>query len=212
MCIKSPWSAVRGGASGPLTIGLYAPDGETLAIATVDLQPDAGAWDEEFPVRGTTIAASLESPRTLDDGVFAITADPQAEAELWLHGVSMMPANNLDGLHPAIVDAFRALPANVVKYPGGCFADSYDWRLGLGPRSDRHGAPNYAWGTWEENDFGTDEFLRWCELTATEPYLCVNHGTGSPELAAAWVEHENVPVTSLWGRSARRTVTGSPTG
>jgi alpha-N-arabinofuranosidase len=87
-----------------------------------------------------------------------------------------------------------------------------DWRLGVGPRHERHGAPDYAWGTWEENDFGTDEFLLWCELTRTEPYLCVNHGSGDLALAAAWVEYCNGGTDTEWGARRARNGREAPWG
>ncbi|HET7571089.1 MAG TPA: hypothetical protein VFJ77_00300 [Gaiellaceae bacterium] len=194
------------GATGPLRVRLQSAAGETLGEAEVELPPDAGRWHLVFPERGVVVEATLTAAATVDDGAVEIVAEPAAAAELHLHWVSLLPAGHLDGLHPGIVEAFRELPARVVKYPGGCFADSYDWRLGVGPRHERHGAPDHAWGTWEENDFGTDEFLRWCELTGTEPYLCANHGTGDPALAAAWVEYCNGPAQSEWG--ARRAANG----
>lgn len=196
------------GATGPLRFALADASGSVLSSAVVALAEDAGDWHPVFPLRGVVAEAVLESPLTTDDGMLSLTVDPAGAAELWLHWVSLLPEGAIDGLHPAIVDVFRELPANLVKYPGGCFADNYDWRLGVGPRHDRHGAPDTAWGGWDENDFGTDEFLRWCELTNTEPYLCVNHGSGTPELAAAWVDYCNGPASSRWGR--RRAEHGHP--
>lgn len=201
------------GPVGDLAVALHDADGGVIARALVPVPGDAAFAGHDLGGRLTPAAeleARLDCPATVEHGAFSITAEPspEAAASLWIHSASLMPEGSADGLHAATAHALRELPAVVVKWPGGCFADNYDWRLGIGPRDTRHGAPDYAWGTWEENDFGTDEFLRWCERTATEPYICVNHGTGSPELAAAWVEYCNGPVTSEWG--AQRAANGHP--
>lgn len=198
------------GAIGPLRFRLETAAGESLAEAVVELPPDAGRRHVAFPEAGVVVEAALTPTATVDDGALSLTAEPRDACELCLHWVSLMPRNHLDGLHPAVVDAFRELPARLVKYPGGCFADNYDWRLGVGPRHGRHGAPDHAWGTWDENDFGTDEFLRWCELTGTEPYLCANHGCGDAALAAAWVEYCNGASNTEWGARRARNGRESP--
>jgi len=200
------------GAVAQVRLSLLDGAGTAIASADVDIPEAARITGLDRPERlgGETLTAFLVSPTTLDDGGFAVTADPPAgaDASLWIHAVSLRPADHAGGLHRGTLDALRALPVSIVKYPGGCFADNYDWRLGIGPRDRRHGAPDYAWGTWDENDFGTDEFLRWCELAGATPYLCTNHGSGSPELAAAWVEYCNGAVDTEWG--ARRAENGHP--
>ncbi len=66
----------------------------------------------------------------------------------------------------------------VVRYPGGNFVATYHWMDGVGPVDQRPGRPELAWNGVESNRFGTDEFMRWCETIGTEPYLCLNFGTG----------------------------------
>jgi alpha-N-arabinofuranosidase len=101
---------------------------------------------------------------------------------------------NTDGIRQAIIDHVKAIGPVVVRWPGGCFADRYHWRDGIGPASKR---PR-RYGRWREetesNQFGTHEFLRFCRLCGVEPYLAANVGTGSPEEFQQWVEYCNAPA------------------
>ena len=84
----------------------------------------------------------------------------------------------------------------MVRWPGGCFADRYHWRDGIGPVASR---PR-RFGRWKEvtepNTFGTHEFIRFCRLCEVEPYFAANVGTGSPEEFQQWVEYCNAPAGS----------------
>jgi alpha-N-arabinofuranosidase len=78
----------------------------------------------------------------------------------------------------------------VLRWPGGCFAEYYNWRDGIGPLSQRSCIVNSTWGgIVEDNSFGTHEFLDLCEQIGCEPYIAVNVGTGSPREACEWVEY-----------------------
>ena len=72
-----------------------------------------------------------------------------------------------------------------VRYPGGNFVSAYDWRHGVGPREQRPSRPDFAWRSIETNQFGTDEFIEWCDAIGTAPMMAVNLGTGTPAEAAA---------------------------
>lgn len=91
----------------------------------------------------------------------------------------------------------RDLDLPVLRWPGGCFADDYNWKNGIGPREDRPRTRNLWWVQTrdyvpeEPHDFGTDEFMRLCNLLDTEAYLAANLGNESPELAADWYEYCN---------------------
>ena len=104
---------------------------------------------------------------------------------------------NIDGIRRSLVDAMLPLGPVHVRWPGGCFADRYHWRDGIGPREKR---PR-RFGRWREdtesNLFGTHEFLRFCELTNAQPYMAANVGTGSAEEFQNWVEYCNAPVGTL---------------
>jgi len=111
---------------------------------------------------------------------------------IWVGPDSKVP--NLGGIRKALVDHVRRLGNVVIRWPGGCFADRYHWRDGIGPVKAR---PR-RFGRWREvtepNTFGTHEFIRFCRLCGAEPYLAANVGTGSAEEYQQWVEYCNAPV------------------
>ena len=103
---------------------------------------------------------------------------------------------NVDGIRAKLIEHVKQLGHVVVRWPGGCFADKYHWRDGIGPRAAR---PR-RFGRWrddtEPNHFGTHEFIEFCKLCEVEPYLAANVGTGSPEEFQQWVEYCNAPAGS----------------
>ena len=91
-----------------------------------------------------------------------------------------------------VVDALKKIHVPLLRWPGGCFADNYHWKDGVGPLKERAKAVNIMWGNIpEDNSFGTDEFLKLCNLIGCEPYLAGNMGTGSPEELENWIEYCN---------------------
>ncbi len=100
------------------------------------------------------------------------------------------PIANTDGYRNDVLQALKNLQVPVLRWPGGCFADEYHWRDGIGPRSERPKMQNNNWGgTIEDNSFGTHEFLNLCELLGCEPYISGNVGSGTVEELAKWVEY-----------------------
>src|SRR5579863_1074801 len=91
-----------------------------------------------------------------------------------------------------IVEALRRIRVPLLRWPGGCFADNYHWKDGIGPANERVKGINIMWGmVSEDNSFGTHEFLELCGLIGCEPYIAGNVGTGSPEELESWVEYCN---------------------
>ncbi len=79
-----------------------------------------------------------------------------------------------------MVEALRALNIPNLRWPGGCFADEYHWKDGIGPKADRPSMINTHWGNVEENNhFGTHEFMALCELLGADPYVNGNVGSGT---------------------------------
>ncbi len=125
---------------------------------------------------------------------------------IWVGENSRVP--NTRGIRNALVDALKRIKAPVIRWPGGCFADSYDWRDGIGPRAQRprrtnfwadapewRNAPNGPW-KFETNHFGTNEFLRFCQLAGAEGYLAANvRGLGAQQFYQ-WIEYCNSPAGS----------------
>lgn len=97
---------------------------------------------------------------------------------------------NTDGMRNDVVDALKKMKLPVLRWPGGCFADTYHWKDGVGPQEGRKKIVNYHWGgTVEDNSFGTNEFFRLCELIGCEPYINGNLGSGTVQEMAEWVEY-----------------------
>jgi alpha-L-arabinofuranosidase len=101
---------------------------------------------------------------------------------------------NKDGIRLDVIDALKKLKVPVLRWPGGCFADTYHWKDGIGPKDKRPSMLNIWWGNVkEDNSFGTNEFLNMCELLGAEPYLSGNVGSGTAQELADWVKYVSHP-------------------
>ena len=101
---------------------------------------------------------------------------------------------NKDGVRLDVIAALKKLKVPVLRWPGGCFADTYHWKDGIGAKDKRPSMLNVWWGNVkEDNSFGTNEFLNMCELLGAEPYLSGNVGSGSPQELSDWVKYVNHP-------------------
>ncbi|MCK6500895.1 MAG: hypothetical protein L6Q38_15570, partial [Nitrospira sp.] len=121
---------------------------------------------------------------------------------------SLMPDDNVEGLRADTLALLKELRAPIYRWPGGNFVSGYDWRDGIGDRDRRPPRTNPAWTGVEHNDFGMHEFIRFCELVGTEPWITVNTGFGDAYSAAAQLEYCNGSTDTLWG--ARRAKNGAP--
>ena len=100
------------------------------------------------------------------------------------------PIPNTNGVRNDVIEAFRNINMPVLRWPGGCFADEYHWRDGIGDKASRPKMVNTHWGgVTEDNSFGTHEFFDLCEKIGCEPYLAGNVGSGTVEELADWIEY-----------------------
>lgn len=107
---------------------------------------------------------------------------------IWVGEDSPIP--NTRGIRNDVLEALRGLSIPVLRWPGGCYADEYHWKDGVGPREERKHMVNTNWGgVVENNHFGTHEFFDLCELLDTEPYICGNVGSGTVQEMQEWVEY-----------------------
>ncbi|KAJ5114232.1 hypothetical protein N7456_002766 [Penicillium angulare] len=97
-----------------------------------------------------------------------------------------------NGFRTDVIDAMKELQVPIMRYPGGNFTATYRWLDGVGPKEQRPKRIEVAWKAVEPNSFGTDEFMKWCDIIDAEPYLALNMGTGTLEEALAWVEYCNL--------------------
>ncbi len=103
-----------------------------------------------------------------------------------------------------MIEALRPLHIPVLRWPGGCFADTYHWRDGIGPREQRPLRVNVWWDMAESpNHFGTHEFISFCRAIGAEPYFAGNLGSASPSELRDWVEYCNFAGTSTLANERR---------
>ena len=100
---------------------------------------------------------------------------------------------NTNGMRNDVVSALKALHVPVLRWPGGCFADTYHWRDGIGPKENRKTIVNTNWGgVTEDNSFGTHEFMELCRQIGCEAYFSGNVGSGTVQEFSDWVEYCNM--------------------
>jgi alpha-L-arabinofuranosidase len=118
----------------------------------------------------------------------------------WVNETMAIPKQ--DRIRLDVVEAMKKINIPNLRWPGGCFADEYHWRDGIGIRAQRPTMINTNWGNiTEDNSFGTHEFLMLCELLNTEPFIVGNVGSGTVEEMSRWIEYVNYngisPMTNL---------------
>jgi alpha-N-arabinofuranosidase len=137
-----------------------------------------------------TVRANQGGPTISRDifGQFAEHLGAGIYGGLWVGRDSPIP--NVRGIRTDVVQALRALHVPNVRWPGGCFADEYHWRNGIGPSAQRPATLNPNWGgVIEPNQFGTHEFFDFVEQIGSEAYISLNVATGTPREAAEWLEY-----------------------
>lgn len=104
---------------------------------------------------------------------------------------------NVSGVRKDVIAALRKMKIPNLRWPGGCFADTYHWKDGIGPKDKRPTIVNTWWGNvTEDNSFGTHDFLNMCEELNTEPYISGNVGSGTVQELTDWVQYANFPGKS----------------
>ncbi|MBQ8921230.1 MAG: alpha-N-arabinofuranosidase [Oscillospiraceae bacterium] len=115
------------------------------------------------------------------------------------------PIPNRNGVRTDIIDALKRIRIPVLRWPGGCFADDYHWRDGIGEKSARPKRINTNWGgVTEDNRFGTHEFMCLCEELGCEPYIAGNVGSGTVRELSDWVEYMTFDGDSALADERRR--------
>ena len=128
---------------------------------------------------------------------------------IWVGPDSKIP--NTRGIRNDVVAALRKIRIPVVRWPGGCFAETYHWRDGIGPRDQRPRGVNTAWGDEvETHEFGTHEFMDFVEQVGAQPFISVNVASGSPAEAQAWMQYLTGPASSGAGQERARNGRSEP--
>lgn len=116
---------------------------------------------------------------------------------------------NVRGIRKDVVEALKHIQVPIIRWPGGCFADEYHWKDGIGPKEERPSMVNSNWGgVVEDNSFGTHEFMDLCEQVGAEPYINGNVGSGTVREMQEWVEYltcgdMNSPMAKLRAQNGR---------
>jgi len=152
-------------------------------IAAAGIAPAAAAESVALSVDASKAGAKIDRQIF---GQFAEHLGTGIYEGVWVGPDSPIP--NTRGIRSDVVTALKALDVPNVRWPGGCFADEYHWRKGVGP--DRAVTLNPNWGgVTEPNTFGTHEFLDFVEQIGAEAFISVNVGSGTPQEAAEWLEY-----------------------
>ncbi len=178
-------------------LALLAPRTSSAATARIDILPDE-------PIG--TISPNIFGHFT--EHIGGVVYDG-----IWVGGDSKIP--NVGGIRKELIDRLKRLKPPVIRWPGGCFADSYNWRDGVGPRGTRPIRTNFWANTpylakapdgpqkYDPNAFGTNEFVRFCQAVGAEPYLAANLRSQTPYDFYQWVEYCNSPAGSTTNAELR---------
>jgi alpha-L-arabinofuranosidase len=184
------------------------PRTAVLVLCVAALMVTAQRSPAQQPPRAgasAVVRADQPGPR-IDRGIYSQFAEHLGHGiyeGVWVGEDSPIP--NTHGLRNDVIAALRELHVPVVRWPGGCFADEYHWRDGIGPRASRPATLNTNWGgVPESNAFGTHEFLQFVEAIGADAYINGNLGTGSPREMAEWLQYlTSNQATALTAERAR---------
>lgn len=130
---------------------------------------------------------------------------------VWVGKDSDIP--NTNGYRTDVLEALKHLEVPNIRWPGGCFADEYNWRDGIGPMNERPNTINTHWGmVIEDNSFGTHEFLNFMEMIGAEPVVAMNVGSGTPREMQNWIEYMNYDGDSELANLRRKNGRDKPWG
>ena len=124
---------------------------------------------------------------------------------IWVGPESSIP--NIGGVRKDVIDALKRIRVPIMRWPGGCYADTYHWKDAVGPLEKRKPVVNRAWGGSEDNSFGTNEFMNFCETVGAGAYVTGNLGSGTIQEMEDWIGyiHDDVPTAmAQWRRENGR--------
>jgi len=180
-------------------IDLVRP-GAAFALLLASASPALAQNDASAPVE--VVVDTAKPGSKIDRNIFGQFAEHLGTGiygGVWVGKDSPIP--NVRGIRKDVVAALRAIRVPNVRWPGGCFADEYHWRHGIGPAKDRRVSINSNWGgATEPNTFGTDEFMDFVDQVGSEAYVSVNIGSGTVAEAAEWIEYMTADPATTAGK------------
>ncbi len=174
-----------------------------------------------FCVASVTLAGAQTGPAPVPVSITVDTDRPGAEISKYIYGQfaehlgtgiyggiwvgANSPIPNINGYRRDVVEALKAIKVPTIRWPGGCFADTYEWRDGIGPRDRRPVRINVNWGgVHEDNSFGTHEFMNFMELLGADANIALNVGSSTPYSQAQWLEYMTSGSQSSLAQERRR--------
>lgn len=183
-------------AAGPIAVTLRWDDADGERTVLIDgITPEFTAYPLQFKAGADTENARLE-----------ITA--KGAGAVCIGAVSLMPADNVQGMRADTLALLKQLDAPIYRWPGGNFVSGYDWKDGIGDPDKRPPRKNPAWLGVEHNDFGMHEFIAFCRILGTEPLIVVNSGLGDLQMAVEELQYANAATDTPMG--AKRAANGHP--
>jgi len=189
---------------GELIVGLRNANGQFVA------QKSLGKVSKEWQKYSFTL-----EPQTNCDGDFAIVVKG-GTVQVDMATMTTQTGKNLGGFRPDILQAVKELHPTCLRWPGGGYVAQYDWKWGIGPQENRERWAHWMWMDYDQNCFGTDEFIRFCREVNSEPVIVVSVKFERPaeeynqilKDAVNWLRYCNAPATDEWG--AKRAANGHP--
>jgi alpha-N-arabinofuranosidase len=189
---------------GELIVGLRNTNGQFVA------QKSLGKVGKEWQKYSFTL-----EPQTNCDGDFAIVVKG-GTVQVDMATMTTQTGKNLGGFRPDILQAVKELHPTCLRWPGGGYVAQYDWKWGIGPQENRERWAHWMWMDYDQNCFGTDEFIRFCREVNSEPVIVVSVKFERPaeeynqilQDAVNWLRYCNAPATDEWG--AKRVANGHP--
>lgn len=189
---------------------IYSKCWSVVIIATIVLLPfSLTAQNSASPIKGKISLFPDQAQTTISKDIYGHFAEHLGHCiygGFWVGEKSSIP--NTDGLRNDVIAALREVSIPNLRWPGGCFADTYHWKDGIGPREKRPAMINTNWGgVTEDNSFGTHEFMRLTELLGCDAYINGNIGSGTVQEMSQWVEYltsdNDSPMTRLRKENGR---------
>jgi alpha-N-arabinofuranosidase len=162
-----------------------------ISIATAACPVWAADDTRGYPTNNTLAINADKAGATINKNIYGHFAEHLGRCiyeGIWVGPESSIP--NTRGIRNDIVAALRDIKVPVIRWPGGCFADTYHWKDGIGPQEKRKPILNDFWGdVYEDNSFGTHEFMDLCEQIGCEAYIAGNLGSGTVQEMRDWTEY-----------------------
>ena len=212
---------------GELMVGLRNAEGKFVALESLGkvgkdwkkyeftLKPQVSGHIEGARVKMNVGGGRVEQMKISIDGDFAI-AVKNGTVQVDMATMSTQTGKNLGGFRPDILQAVKELHPTCLRWPGGGYVAQYDWKWGIGPQENRERWAHWMWMDYDQNCFGTDEFIRFCREVNSEPIIVVSVKFERPaeeydqilQDAVNWLRYCNAPASDEWG--AKRAANGHP--